>query len=248
LDILWFFAQRQRPIHFRKFPVSTALARQFCKNGQTSVLFTPCSDKLPFAASRQRSAYRGQRTGAPSVPFKPSLFQRTRHSRRPSDHTTARCGGTRWARAAPAGAKRFKSNDVWVVRRIRTRPAGQGVAQNTVEFIDLVSAKSVKEGRGDLRPRRSSRHAAICLASWLGRDPRVETKASAPCDVERPRAARGFRSTGQLQKGIGAKRTATERLLLADAGSALPVAACGRGSTLRAFLRVRQRTPVTIIL
>jgi hypothetical protein len=31
------------------------------------------------------------------------------------------------------------------VRRIRTRPAGQGVAQNTVEFIDLVSAKSVKE-------------------------------------------------------------------------------------------------------
>jgi hypothetical protein len=30
-----------------------------------------------------------------------------------------------------------------------------------------------------------------------------------------PRAARGFRSTGQLEKGIGADRSTTERLLLA---------------------------------
>jgi hypothetical protein len=30
-----------------------------------------------------------------------------------------------------------------------------------------------------------------------------------------PRSARGFRSTGQLQKGIGADRLTTERLLLA---------------------------------
>jgi hypothetical protein len=30
-----------------------------------------------------------------------------------------------------------------------------------------------------------------------------------------PRSARGFRSTGQLQKGIGADRATTERLLLA---------------------------------
>jgi len=30
-----------------------------------------------------------------------------------------------------------------------------------------------------------------------------------------PRATRGFRSVGQLEKGIGADRTTTERLLLA---------------------------------
>lgn len=30
-----------------------------------------------------------------------------------------------------------------------------------------------------------------------------------------PRSARGFRSTGQLEKGIGADRPTTERLLLA---------------------------------
>jgi hypothetical protein len=30
-----------------------------------------------------------------------------------------------------------------------------------------------------------------------------------------PRSARGFRSTGQLEKGIGADRSTTERLLLA---------------------------------
>jgi hypothetical protein len=33
--------------------------------------------------------------------------------------------------------------------------------------------------------------------------------------LEDPRSARGFRSTGQLQKGIGADRPTTERLLLA---------------------------------
>jgi len=32
-----------------------------------------------------------------------------------------------------------------------------------------------------------------------------------------PRSARGFRSTGQLEKGIGADRFTTERLLLAVA-------------------------------
>jgi hypothetical protein len=30
-----------------------------------------------------------------------------------------------------------------------------------------------------------------------------------------PRSARGFRSTGQLEKGIGADRSTTERLLVA---------------------------------
>jgi hypothetical protein len=39
LIVLWFFAQRKCPIHFRKFPVSTALPQRFCKNCQTSVLF-----------------------------------------------------------------------------------------------------------------------------------------------------------------------------------------------------------------
>ena len=122
VDVLRFFAQRKRLIHFRKFPVSTALPRQFCKNGQASVLFRLASINLHLASMNfhfdLRSAYRGQRTGAPAVPFKPSLFQRTPRSRRPSDHTTARCDGTRSARAAPAGAKRFENNDVWVVRRI----------------------------------------------------------------------------------------------------------------------------------
>ena len=33
--------------------------------------------------------------------------------------------------------------------------------------------------------------------------------------LEDPRSARGFRSTGQLQKGIGADGPTTERLLLA---------------------------------
>jgi hypothetical protein len=33
--------------------------------------------------------------------------------------------------------------------------------------------------------------------------------------LQDPRAARGFRSTGQLEKGIGADRATTERLLLA---------------------------------
>jgi hypothetical protein len=33
--------------------------------------------------------------------------------------------------------------------------------------------------------------------------------------LQDPRAARGFRSTGQLEKGIAADRATTERLLLA---------------------------------
>jgi len=33
--------------------------------------------------------------------------------------------------------------------------------------------------------------------------------------LQDPRSARGFRSTGQLEKGIGADRPTTERLLLA---------------------------------
>lgn len=32
--------------------------------------------------------------------------------------------------------------------------------------------------------------------------------------LQDPRATRGFRSTGQLEKGIGADRSTTERLLL----------------------------------
>jgi hypothetical protein len=56
LDVLWFFAQRKRPIHFRKFPVSTALP-QFCKNGQTSVLFrlAPINFHLRLHGSAPRS-------------------------------------------------------------------------------------------------------------------------------------------------------------------------------------------------
>ena len=39
LNALWSFAQCECPIHFREFPVSTALPQRFCKNGQTSILF-----------------------------------------------------------------------------------------------------------------------------------------------------------------------------------------------------------------
>ena len=46
-------------------------------------------------------------------------------------------------------------------------------------------------------------------------NPRVEPKANASRDAERPSIRQGFRSTGQLEKGIGADRSTTERLLLA---------------------------------
>ena len=51
-------------------------------------------------------------------------------------------------------------------------------------------------------------------ANGLGCDSRVAPKASARAMLKDPRSARGFRSTGQLQKGIGADRSTTERLLL----------------------------------
>ena len=47
-----------------------------------------------------------------------------------------------------------------------------------------------------------------------------------------PRATRGFRSTGQLEKGIGANRATTERLLLAVGARKSDVA---EEWTLRAF-------------
>ena len=37
--MLWFFAQREGPIHVREFPGSTALPQRFCNNCQASVLF-----------------------------------------------------------------------------------------------------------------------------------------------------------------------------------------------------------------
>jgi hypothetical protein len=37
--VLWFFAQREGPIHVREFPGSTALPQRFCNNCQASVLF-----------------------------------------------------------------------------------------------------------------------------------------------------------------------------------------------------------------
>jgi len=51
-----------------------------------------------------------------------------------------------------------------------------------------------------------------------------------------PRATRGFRSTGQLEKGIGANRATTERLLLALGARKSEVA---EEWTLRAFPQVR---------
>jgi len=50
-----------------------------------------------------------------------------------------------------------------------------------------------------------------------------------------PRATRGFRSTGQLEKGIGANRATTERLLLAVGARKSEVA---EEWTLRGFAQV----------
>ena len=52
-------------------------------------------------------------------------------------------------------------------------------------------------------------------ANGLEDDQRMEPKEKASPDVAHPRATRGFRSTGQLETGIGADRVTTERLLLA---------------------------------
>jgi hypothetical protein len=69
--------------------------------------------------------------------------------------------------------------------------------------------------------RRENRHD-VCAdfhlwedANGLDFNPRVEPKANASCDAERLPSCQGFRSTGQLEKGIGADRSTTERLLLA---------------------------------
>jgi GAF domain len=39
LNVLWFFAQRECPIHFSEFPVPAAFPQRFCNSRQTSVLF-----------------------------------------------------------------------------------------------------------------------------------------------------------------------------------------------------------------
>jgi hypothetical protein len=52
-------------------------------------------------------------------------------------------------------------------------------------------------------------------ANGLDFNPRVEPKAALRAMLKDPRAARGFRSTGQLEKAISADRSTTERLLLA---------------------------------
>src|SRR5260370_23449707 len=57
LNALWFFAQRECPIHFREFPVSTALPQRFCKNCQTSVLFRPGAINLHLRLHGRHSAY-----------------------------------------------------------------------------------------------------------------------------------------------------------------------------------------------
>src|SRR5262245_6696891 len=39
LNVLWFFAQRECPIHFSEFPVPATFPQRFCNSRQTSVLF-----------------------------------------------------------------------------------------------------------------------------------------------------------------------------------------------------------------
>src|SRR5260370_42331213 len=58
LNAFWFFAQRECPIHFREFPVSTALPQRFCKNCQTSVLFrlAPINFHLQLHGNAPRTA------------------------------------------------------------------------------------------------------------------------------------------------------------------------------------------------
>jgi hypothetical protein len=87
LDVVRFFAQRKRPIHFRKFPISTALPRQFCKNGQTSVLsrLAPINFHLRLHGSSPRTE-----VNVPPHPlfrssrayFKPRLGNRSKRSGR----------------------------------------------------------------------------------------------------------------------------------------------------------------------
>src|SRR5262249_56509856 len=58
------FAQRECPIHFREFPVSTALPQRFCKNCQTSVLFRLGAINFHLRLHGQTPACQGQRAGA----------------------------------------------------------------------------------------------------------------------------------------------------------------------------------------
>ena len=57
LNALWFFAQRERPIHFPEFPVSTALPQRFCRNCQTSVLFRLGAINFHLRLHGRHSAY-----------------------------------------------------------------------------------------------------------------------------------------------------------------------------------------------
>jgi hypothetical protein len=58
VERLLVFRQRECPIHFREFPVSTTLPQRFCKNCQTSVLFrlAPINFHLRLHGNTPRTA------------------------------------------------------------------------------------------------------------------------------------------------------------------------------------------------
>jgi hypothetical protein len=141
LDVLRFFAaQRKRPIHFRKFPVSTALPRQFGKNGQTSVLFrlAPINFHLRLHGSAPRTE-----VNVPAHPLFRSSRAYFKKQHAPGVRRIIRLQGAtelvRRGRLRPA-PNALKATTSGSCAASATRPAGQGVAQNTVEVIDLVSA------------------------------------------------------------------------------------------------------------
>jgi len=55
--VLWFFAQREGPIHVREFPGSTALPQRFCNNCQASVLFRLGAINFHLRLHGRHSAY-----------------------------------------------------------------------------------------------------------------------------------------------------------------------------------------------
>ena len=55
--MLWFFAQREGPIHVREFPGSTALPQRFCNNCQASVLFRLGAINFHLRLHGRHSAY-----------------------------------------------------------------------------------------------------------------------------------------------------------------------------------------------
>ena len=55
--MLWFFAQREGPIHVREFPGSSALPQRFCNNCQASVLFRLGAINFHLRLHGRHSAY-----------------------------------------------------------------------------------------------------------------------------------------------------------------------------------------------